>query len=198
MCPAVRHFLHFCVNKRTYQFTCLPFGLATSPREFTKLLSPVVCLLCLQGIRLVYLKDWLICAESHIEMDYRGGQDCLFVYQSRAAWEGYSTGISGIGCFVVIYIAHCSGGCAFCGIMEVFWSVPTMLSTGPCPYCWWDELSGTCGCGSAISMCVVANPSFLPTSNPILHVLCIYWSVALMKDYLVYAGIFLVECVGSV
>ena len=24
MCPAVRHFLHFCVNKCTYQFMCLP------------------------------------------------------------------------------------------------------------------------------------------------------------------------------
>ena len=43
----------------------LPFGLATSPREFTKLLPPVVQLLRMQGVRLhVYLDDWLILADS--------------------------------------------------------------------------------------------------------------------------------------
>ena len=53
------------VNGRVYQFTCLPFDLATSPREFTKLLRPVVQLLRLQGIKLhVYLDDWLIRASS--------------------------------------------------------------------------------------------------------------------------------------
>ena len=65
MCPAVRRFLRFCVNKRTYQFTCLLFRLVTSLREFTKLLRPVVHLLRLQGIGLhVYLEDWLILADS--------------------------------------------------------------------------------------------------------------------------------------
>ena len=38
MHQAVRKYLRFVVNKKVYQFTCLPFGLATSPREFTKLL----------------------------------------------------------------------------------------------------------------------------------------------------------------
>ena len=48
-----------------YQFTCLPFGLATSPREFTKLLRPVVSLLRQQGVKLhVYLDDWLIRADT--------------------------------------------------------------------------------------------------------------------------------------
>ena len=46
---AVRKYLRFVVNKRTHQFTCLPFGLATSPREFTKLLRPVVALLRKRG-----------------------------------------------------------------------------------------------------------------------------------------------------
>ena len=45
MYQAVRKYLRFVVNKKVYQFTCLPFGLATSPREFTKLLRPVVALL---------------------------------------------------------------------------------------------------------------------------------------------------------
>ena len=62
---AVRKYLRFVVNKRVYQFTCLPFGLATSPREFTKLLRPVVALLRKQGVRLhVYLDDWLIRADT--------------------------------------------------------------------------------------------------------------------------------------
>ena len=39
MHQAVRKYLRFVVNKQVYQFTCLPFGLATSPREFTKLLQ---------------------------------------------------------------------------------------------------------------------------------------------------------------
>ena len=61
MHQAVRKYLRFVVNKKVYQFTCLPFGLATSPREFTKLLRPVVSLLRQQGVKLhVYLDDWLI------------------------------------------------------------------------------------------------------------------------------------------
>ena len=57
MHQAVRKYLRFVVNKQVYQFTCLPFGLATSPREFTKLLQPVVALLRQQGVKLhVYLR----------------------------------------------------------------------------------------------------------------------------------------------
>ena len=65
MHQAVRKYLSFVVNKKVYQFTCLPFGLATSPREFTKLLRPVVSLLRQQGVKLhVYLDDWLIRADT--------------------------------------------------------------------------------------------------------------------------------------
>ena len=65
MHQAVRKYLRFVVNKKVYQFTCLPFGLATSPREFTKLLGPVVSLLRQQGVKLhVYLDDWLIGADT--------------------------------------------------------------------------------------------------------------------------------------
>ena len=64
MHQAVRKYLRFVVNK-VYQFTCLPFGLATSPREFTKLLRPVVSVLRQQGVKLhVYLDDWLIRADT--------------------------------------------------------------------------------------------------------------------------------------
>ena len=65
MHQAVRKYLRFVVNKKVYQFTCLPFGLATSPREFTKLLRPDVSLLRQQGVKLhVYLDDWLIRADT--------------------------------------------------------------------------------------------------------------------------------------
>ena len=65
MHQAVRKYLRFVVNKKVYQFTCLPFGLATSPREFTKLLRPVVSLLRQQGVKLhVYLDDWLMRADT--------------------------------------------------------------------------------------------------------------------------------------
>ena len=42
MHKAIRKYLRFVVNKRIYQFTGLPFGLATSTQEFTKLLHPVI------------------------------------------------------------------------------------------------------------------------------------------------------------
>ena len=62
---AIRKYLRFVVNKKVYQFTCLPFGLVTSPREFTKLLRPVVALLRQQGVKLqVYLDNWLIRADT--------------------------------------------------------------------------------------------------------------------------------------
>ena len=65
MHQAVRRYLRFVVNKQVYQFTGLPFGLVTSPREFTKLLQPVVALLRQQGVKLhVYLDDWLIRADT--------------------------------------------------------------------------------------------------------------------------------------
>ena len=65
MHQAARKYLRFEVNKKVYQFTCLPFGLATSPREFTKLLRPVVALLRQQGVKLyIYLDDWLIRADT--------------------------------------------------------------------------------------------------------------------------------------
>ena len=75
MHQAVRKYLHFVVNKKVYQFTCLPFGLATSPREFTKLLRPVVSLLRQQGVKLhVYLDDWLIRADTPEEAQLHSQQ----------------------------------------------------------------------------------------------------------------------------
>ena len=61
----VKTYLWFRVNEKTHQFTCLPFRLATSPREFPKLLRPIVAWLRQQSVKLhIYLDDWLIWAES--------------------------------------------------------------------------------------------------------------------------------------
>jgi hypothetical protein len=56
-------YLRFLWRENMLEFACLPFGLATAPRVFTKLMKPVVALL--RGIRLIiYLDDILIMAES--------------------------------------------------------------------------------------------------------------------------------------
>ena len=40
--PSARKFLRFTFDGQLYQFTCLPNGLTSGPREFTKLLKPVL------------------------------------------------------------------------------------------------------------------------------------------------------------
>ena len=56
-----KDFLHFSWKGINYRFTCLPFGLASSPWAFTKLLKPVVAHLRSAGIRcIIYLDDTLI------------------------------------------------------------------------------------------------------------------------------------------
>jgi hypothetical protein len=59
-------YLRFLWKDTMLEFACLPFGLATAPRVFTKLMKPVVGALRQRGIRLIiYLDDILIMAESH-------------------------------------------------------------------------------------------------------------------------------------
>ena len=50
-----RKFLRFTWEGKTLQFTCLPFGLSSAPRVFTKLLRPVMALLRRQGLRSVII-----------------------------------------------------------------------------------------------------------------------------------------------
>ena len=60
-----RHLLLFKVNAESFQFLCLPFGLCTAPRVFTKVLKPAIELLRTLGIRLViYMDDMLLMASS--------------------------------------------------------------------------------------------------------------------------------------
>lgn len=63
--PRHRRFLQFTWRNRTYRYKCLPFGLSTSPRTFTRVTKPVVHRLRSQGVRVVfYLDDILILAST--------------------------------------------------------------------------------------------------------------------------------------
>ena len=60
-----RKYLRFHMNKVSYHFTSLPFGLATAPLEFTKVVKEVKLMAQARGIRIhQYLDDWLLRAPS--------------------------------------------------------------------------------------------------------------------------------------
>ncbi|KAI2658583.1 Transposon Ty3-G Gag-Pol polyprotein [Labeo rohita] len=63
--PQHRKFLRFAFRGEGYQYRVLPFGLALSPRTFTKCVDAALAPLRLQGIRILnYIDDWLILAQS--------------------------------------------------------------------------------------------------------------------------------------
>lgn len=65
-----RKYLRFPWRKKVYEFQCLPFGLSSAPRVFTKLLKPVLAHLRQQGIRLImYLDDMLVMAQSRTALE---------------------------------------------------------------------------------------------------------------------------------
>ena len=66
--PNTRKYLRFCHRSQVFQFTSLPFGLATAPQIFTILVKEVKLMALTRGIRLhQYLGDWLIRAQSQEE-----------------------------------------------------------------------------------------------------------------------------------
>ncbi|KAI2657343.1 Transposon Ty3-G Gag-Pol polyprotein [Labeo rohita] len=65
--PQHRKFLRFAFRGEAYQYRVLPFGLALSPRTFTKCVDAALAPLRLQGIRILnYIDDWLILAQSEM------------------------------------------------------------------------------------------------------------------------------------
>ncbi|KAL0183578.1 hypothetical protein M9458_019274, partial [Cirrhinus mrigala] len=63
--PQHRKFLRFAFRGEAYQYRVLPFGLALSPRTFTKCVDAALAPLRLRGIRILnYIDDWLILAQS--------------------------------------------------------------------------------------------------------------------------------------
>jgi hypothetical protein len=60
-----RKYLRFIWKGTLLEFACLPFGLATAPRLFTKIMEPVVALLRRARLRLIiYLDDHLFMNQS--------------------------------------------------------------------------------------------------------------------------------------
>ena len=58
--------LRFYIQDRSYQFTALPFGLTTTPMEFTVKGKEVKLMTIHKGIRIhQYLHDWLVRVRSH-------------------------------------------------------------------------------------------------------------------------------------
>ena len=56
-----RKYLRFVVNGKAYQFRALPFGLASAPLVFTRVMNEVAAYAHRQGVRLhIYLDDWLL------------------------------------------------------------------------------------------------------------------------------------------
>ena len=59
--PSHQKFLRFAWKGRVFQFNCLAFGLASTPRLFTKILKVVAAYLRKHGMRLIiYLDDIFI------------------------------------------------------------------------------------------------------------------------------------------
>jgi len=56
-----QRFLQFQFQKKTFRFTCLPFGLSSALWVFTKVLKPALAMLCQRGVRLIsYIDDILL------------------------------------------------------------------------------------------------------------------------------------------
>ena len=71
--------LQFQWMERIYQFLCLPFGLTSAPRVFTKVLKPLVGTLRQMGIRLVvYLDNILILHQDREEIEHLSLLICNF------------------------------------------------------------------------------------------------------------------------
>ncbi len=67
--PHHRRFLRFAFEGVAYQYTVLPFGLSLAPRTFTKCMDAALSPLRQMGIRILnYLDDWLILAQSVVEL----------------------------------------------------------------------------------------------------------------------------------
>ncbi|KAI2646402.1 Transposon Ty3-G Gag-Pol polyprotein [Labeo rohita] len=71
--PQHKKFLRFAFRGEAYQYRVLPFGLALSPRTFTRCVDAALAPLRLWGIRtLNYINDWLILAQSeHMAVQHR-------------------------------------------------------------------------------------------------------------------------------
>jgi len=63
--PSSRKYLRFYWRDKLYQYTCLPFGLCSAPRIFTKVIRPILGHLRSRGLKSVgYLDDFLLLGDN--------------------------------------------------------------------------------------------------------------------------------------
>ena len=68
MAENCQKFLRFQWKGKNYQYTCLPNGITSAPRIFTKLMKPVYSTLCQYRHRNVaYIDDSLLIADTPLE-----------------------------------------------------------------------------------------------------------------------------------
>jgi len=77
-----RKFLRFRFNSKLYQFTCLPFGLCTSPYVYTKIMKPVMNKLRLLGIRSIIYIDDLIFINKSLKKCLKSIHDAINLLES--------------------------------------------------------------------------------------------------------------------
>ena len=66
ICSEDQRWLRFMVQGQAYPFRCLPFGLSTAPRVFTRVVKAVGAVFREQGVQIfMYLDGWLILSKSH-------------------------------------------------------------------------------------------------------------------------------------
>ena len=66
--PCYQKWLRFQIDGQAYKFVCLPFGLSTAPRVFTRVVKEVGAYLKRRGVNMCqYLDDWLVYADSRAE-----------------------------------------------------------------------------------------------------------------------------------
>ncbi len=103
--PHHRRFLRFAFEGVAYQYTVLPFGLSLALRTFMKCMDAALSPLRQMGIRILnYLDDWLILAQSEVELlshrtlilSHFQGQfrQKRTVSQPTSIVPGYSSGLS--------------------------------------------------------------------------------------------------------
>ena len=138
--PDYQHLLSFQIEKKTYKFPCLPFGLSTAPRVFTMQLKPVVGFLRQNRFCLIVLPNWpaLAVGESGADCEpkevhansYSGvifsGLLCVHTSSPRLMYGGASSGnpvrsfLGGIDNLIVV------GNSTVCGESNCYnWSYPT-------------------------------------------------------------------------
>ncbi|XP_044140850.1 uncharacterized protein LOC122931025 [Bufo gargarizans] len=88
--PHCQQYLRFAIKKdgriMHFQFQCLPFGISSAPRIFTKLVAEIVAYLRQRQVTIVpYLDDFLLVADSEEELELHKGRTLSLL--TRLGWK---------------------------------------------------------------------------------------------------------------